>query len=175
LVTKPSEAANTVLIKTIRISNAVAGFSTENITSSLHSESVQNPKTVKLPFNVTEEELAIFLEPLPSINAVSVARSPSGLEHGFPWTGTFFSANTTADGSVELLESNTSELAGFVAITTPTMVIPPESSSSEVVSAYIRSTQSSNQLFFSIHQCANYLSRERSTQNIQDTLTSYSL
>ena len=97
---------------------------------------------------MTEEELAIALESLPSINAVSVARSPSGLEHGFTWTVTFFSAYTTADGSVELLKSNSSELAGFAAITTPAMVIPAENSSSEVVSAYIRSTQPSNQLYF---------------------------
>ena len=129
-----------VLIKTIRISNAVAGFSTESITSSLHSESVQNPKTVRLPYDMTEEELAIALESLPSINAVSVARSPSGLEHRFTWTVRFSSAYTTADGSVELLKSNSSELAGFAAITTPAMVISAENSSSEVVSAYIHST-----------------------------------
>ena len=61
-----------------------------------------------------------------STNAVSVARSLSGLEHGFPWTVTFFSAYTTADGSVELLKSNSSELAGFAAITTPAIVIPAE-------------------------------------------------
>ena len=60
---------------------------------------------------MTEEELAIALESLPSINAVSEARSPSGLEHGFTWTVTFFSAYTAADGSVELLKSNRSELA----------------------------------------------------------------
>ena len=95
--------------------------------------------TVKLPYNVTEEELAIALEFLPSINAASVARSPSGLEHGFTWTVT--------DGSVELLKSNSSELVEFAAITTPAMVISAENSSSEVVSAYIRSTQPSNQLF----------------------------
>ncbi len=106
---------------------------TESITSSLLSESVQNTKTVRLPYNVTE--------------AVSVARSPSGLENGFTWTVTFFSAYTTADGSVELLGSNSSELAGFAAITTPAMVIPAENFSSEVVSAYIRSTQPFNQLF----------------------------
>ena len=94
---------------------------------------------------MTEEEVAIALESLPSINAVSVARFPSGLEHGFTWRVTFFSAYTTADGSVELLKSNRSELAGFAAITTPAMVIPAENSSSEVVSAYIRSTQLSNQ------------------------------
>ncbi len=99
-------------MKTIRYANAMTGFFnlymyTESITSSYHSESVQNPKTVRLPYNVTEEELAIALESLPSFNAVSVARSPSGLEHGFTWTVTFFSANTTADGSVEL----SSELA----------------------------------------------------------------
>ena len=51
----------------------------ERITSSLHSESVQNPKTVRLPFNVPEEELAIALESLPSINAVSVLPSPISL------------------------------------------------------------------------------------------------
>ncbi len=135
--------------KTIRFANAVAGFFnlymyTESITSSLHSESVQNPKTVRFPYN---EELAIALESLQSIIAVSEARSPSGLEHGFTWTVTFFSAYTTADGSVELLKSNSSDLAGFAAITTPAMVIPPEKSNSEVVSAYIRSTQPSNQLF----------------------------
>jgi hypothetical protein len=60
---------------------------------------------------------------------------------------TFFSAYTTADGSVELLKSNSSELAGFAAITTPAMVIPAENSSSEMVSAYILFTQPSNQLF----------------------------
>jgi hypothetical protein len=96
---------------------------------------------------MTEEELAIALESLPSINAVSVAGSPSGLEHGFTWTVTFFSAYTTADGSVELLKSNSSELAGFAAITTPAMAIPAENTSSEVVSAHILSTQPSNQLF----------------------------
>ena len=62
-----------VLIKTIRFANAVVGFFilymyTESITSSLLSESVRNPKTVRLPYNVTEEELAIALESLPSIN-----------------------------------------------------------------------------------------------------------
>ncbi len=119
---------------------------TESITSSFHSESVQNPKTVRLPYNVTEEELAIALESLPSIKAVSVARCPSGLEHGFTWTVTFFSAYTTADGSVELLKSNSNELVGFAAITTLAMAIPAKNSSSEVVSAYILSTQPSNQL-----------------------------
>jgi hypothetical protein len=54
---------------------------------------------------------------------------------------------TTADGSVELLKRNSSELAGFATITTPAMVIQAENSSSEVVSAYIRYTQPSNQLF----------------------------
>jgi hypothetical protein len=117
---------------------------------------------------VAEEELAIALESLPSINAVSVARSSSGLEHGFTWTVTFFSANTTADGSVELLKSNSSELAEFAAIITPAM--PAENYSSEVVSAYITTFQST---VFSIRQCANYLSGERSTPNIKDTLTSY--
>jgi hypothetical protein len=169
-----------VLIKTIRYANAMTGYFNlymyaESITSSLHSESVQNPKTVRLPYNVAEEEHAIALKSLPSINAVSVARSPSGLEHGFTWTVTIFSAYTTAEGSVELLKSNSSELAGFAAITTPAMAIPAKNSSSEVVSAYILSTQPSNQLFFSVYQCANYLSGERSTQNIIDTLTSYSL
>ncbi len=96
---------------------------------------------------MTEEELAIALESLPSINAVSVARSPCGLEHVFTWTVTISSAYMTADGSVELLKSNSSELAGFAAITTPAMVIPAENFSSEVVCAYILSTQPSNQLF----------------------------
>ena len=45
------------------------------------------------------------------------------MEHGFTWT-TFFSTYTTADGSVELLKSNSSELTEFAAITTPAMVIP---------------------------------------------------
>ena len=72
---------NTVHIKTIRYANAVAVFLiftctyTESMTSSLHSESVKNPKTVRLPYNVTEEELAIALETLPFINAGSVVWS----------------------------------------------------------------------------------------------------
>ncbi len=62
-----------MLIKTIPYANAVTGFFnlymyTERITSSYHSESVQNSKSVRLPYNVIEEELAIALESLPSIN-----------------------------------------------------------------------------------------------------------
>ena len=60
---------------------------------------------------MTEEELAIALESLPSINAVSVARSPSGLENGL-----------TRRFQLKILV-----LRRF--------------------SAYIRSTQPSNQLF----------------------------
>ena len=84
---------------------------TEITTSSYHSESVQDPKTVRLPYDVTEEEIAIALESLPSINAVSVARSPSGLENGL-----------TRRFQLKILV-----LRRF--------------------SAYIRSTQPSNQLF----------------------------
>ena len=126
---------------------------TESITSSLHSESVQNPKTVRLPYNVTEEELAIALESLPSINAVSVARSPSGLEHGFTWTVTFFSAYTTADGSVELLKSNSSVRCHNNS--------GNGDSSSEVVSAFIRSTQQPSNQLFSLSVNVQTIFRER--------------